>query len=142
MDSFPAPRGLVPLANLDNDRIYLVTETGLVQCLHDADLPDPIYYGADRPAEKKEETHKPAAHKPAEHKPTPPKTPGDEKPRPPRKTKPKKEKECRRRSGRRRPASQRRTATRQRRRWSGRCERARPLRRGWEVVLTALRVFR
>ncbi len=94
MDSFPAPRGLVPLANTDNDRIYLITETGLVQSLHDADLPDPIYHNADRPAEKKEEAHKPAAHKPAAHKPTPPKDAGDEKPRPPRKTKPKKEKDA------------------------------------------------
>jgi hypothetical protein len=91
MDSFPAPRGLVPLANTDNDRIYLVAETGLVQSLHDADLPEPIYHNADRPVEKKEEAHKPAAHKPAEHKPAEHKPPAEPKPRPERKTKPKKD---------------------------------------------------
>ncbi len=94
MDSFPAPRPLVPLANTDNDRIYLITETGLVQCLHDADLPDPIYHNANLPAAKKpkEETHKPAAHKPTEHKPVQhkepkePKEPKARKPKPSRKT--------------------------------------------------------
>ncbi len=82
MDSFPAPRGLVPLANIDNDRIYLVTETGLVQCLHDADLPEPLYQNADRPIEKpKEEAHKPVAHKPAEHKPAEHKPPAEPRPK-------------------------------------------------------------
>jgi outer membrane protein assembly factor BamB len=93
MDGLPAPRDLVPLANTDNDRIYLITETGLVQCLHDADLPDPIYHNADRPAAEKpkEEAHKPTAHKPSEHKPVEHKPPAEPKPRPERKTKPKKD---------------------------------------------------
>jgi hypothetical protein len=92
MDSFPAPRPLVPLANTDNDRIYLVTESGLVQCLHDASLPEPIYYNADRPAAEKpkEQTHKPAAHKPAEHKPAEHKEPKEPREPKPRKPKPSK----------------------------------------------------
>ena len=92
LDSFPAPRGLIPLANIDNDRIYLVSEGGLVQCLHDADLSEPIYHNADRPVvEKKEEAHKPVAHKPTEHKATEHKPPAEPKPRPERKAKPKKD---------------------------------------------------
>ena len=89
MDNFPAPRSLVPLANTDNDRLYLVSQSGLVQCLHETDLTEPIYHDADRPAvvEKKADEHKPVAHKPTEHKaPAEP-----SKPRPERKAKPTKD---------------------------------------------------
>jgi cell division septation protein DedD len=101
MDSFPAPRPLVPLANTDNDRIYLITETGLVQCLHDADLPDPIYHNADRPAAEKpkEETHKPAAHKPTEHKPTEHKSVEHKEPKEPKEPKARKPKPSKKDAG-------------------------------------------
>ena len=80
LDSFAIPNTLVPLANDDTDRIYLVSETGLVQCLHEIELGEPIHHAADRPqveqaakddvpSHAKAEKKPPAEHKAAEHKP-------------------------------------------------------------------------
>ena len=45
---------------VDTDRIYLTSQTGLVQCLHEAELVEPIHHGRQSPAKP----DKPPAAKP------------------------------------------------------------------------------
>ncbi|MEN6450309.1 MAG: PQQ-binding-like beta-propeller repeat protein [Thermoguttaceae bacterium] len=64
--------GISPaLANTDTDRIYLVSDGGLIQCLHEAELAQPLFHGqvrkeaakaepAVKPAKKKKESVAPA----------------------------------------------------------------------------------
>ncbi len=47
------PRGAtLPVINLSSDRIFLASPTGLIQCLHEVDRPDPIYYLQEQAAEE------------------------------------------------------------------------------------------
>lgn len=40
--SWPAAGGLTPVVNTENDRLYFVSETGLIQCLHEQGLDQPL----------------------------------------------------------------------------------------------------
>ena len=97
LDAIPGAALPIRLMNTETDRLYLATDTGLIQCLHEIELAEPIQHGQARkpqpkkPAVKqetltqaeKEEAEKPAgeanpfgANKPAvKRKPSPPKTP-------------------------------------------------------------------
>jgi outer membrane protein assembly factor BamB len=44
LDSMPLPIGTKKLINYRSDRIYLTTETGLIQCLHEVELKKPLLY--------------------------------------------------------------------------------------------------
>lgn len=91
------PTELLPqkLLNTETDRLYLATDRGLVQCLHEIEQSQPLVHDQDRKLKKKEEAEKPpAARKPKaepdqDHprpKPTPkPKAPAGEKPAKPAK---------------------------------------------------------
>ena len=87
----PAPRWTscppnccrMKLLNTQTDRLYLATDSGLVQCLHEIEQSQPILHGEDRKAKKEEEAEKPpAARKPKAE-------PGQEQPRPKATPKPK-----------------------------------------------------
>ena len=43
----------LPIINHVSDRIYLVTDDGLVQCLHDTQIRTPIFHRAANPSGKK-----------------------------------------------------------------------------------------
>ena len=60
VDAFRAEAFPVKLINSETDRIYLATETGLIQCLHELELPQPIRHG-QRPAAQPKDAEKPAA---------------------------------------------------------------------------------
>ncbi len=79
----------IKLFNSQTDRLYLVTDTGLVQCLHEIEQTKPILHGEDRKLQPVEEPEKHAVKKPkgggehAEPKPRPtpkPKAPPGDKP--------------------------------------------------------------
>lgn len=60
----------IKLFNRENDRVYLLTPTGLVQCLHEVGLKEPAWHGAQAvsASEESDDTAKsdePAAKKPA-----------------------------------------------------------------------------
>ena len=73
----------VKLLNSQTDRLYLATDTGLVQCLHEIEQARPILHGEDRKAKPVEEPEKPvlgarkpkADHSGDEEKPKPKATP-------------------------------------------------------------------
>ncbi len=67
LDILPTELSAVKLANTETDRIYLATDTGLVQCLHEIELSQPIPYAESRKPAKEEEPKKPklGAKKPA-----------------------------------------------------------------------------
>jgi hypothetical protein len=44
LDVMPAVSMPIKLTNLDTDRIYLATGSGLIQCLHESELSDPIVH--------------------------------------------------------------------------------------------------
>ncbi len=54
------PTELLPikLLNTETDRLYLATDTGLVQCLHEIEQVKPILHGEDRKVKKVEEPEK------------------------------------------------------------------------------------
>ena len=72
----------IKLLNPQTDRLYLATDTGLIQCLHEIERVKPLLHGEDRklkPIEEPEKPH-PGAKKPksgesAEPKPKPKPTP-------------------------------------------------------------------
>ncbi len=90
------PTELLPqkLLNTETDRLYLATDRGLVQCLHEIEQSQPLVHDQDRKLKKKEEeAEKPPARKARaepdqDHprpKPTPkPKAPAGEKPAKPK----------------------------------------------------------
>ena len=45
LDSIPTTALPIKLINSETDRLYLATETGLVQCLHELELSEPIRHG-------------------------------------------------------------------------------------------------
>ncbi len=71
----------VRLANMETDRIYLATETGLVQCLHESQLVEPQYHNlAVQAAPVEQEGMQPpppGPAQPAEPQPGPGPQPGD-----------------------------------------------------------------
>lgn len=44
--SWPAGGELQPVTNTQTDRLYFVSESGLIQCFHEANLAEPVYHGA------------------------------------------------------------------------------------------------
>jgi hypothetical protein len=64
LDSFPIPGLPIRVANDQTDRIYLVSETGLVQCLREVEAVKPLVYATMR-----EEAVKPVAKPAAKAKP-------------------------------------------------------------------------
>ncbi len=48
LDTFDAVSLPIKLINSDTDRLYLATETGLIQCLHELEHSEPIRHGAAR----------------------------------------------------------------------------------------------
>jgi outer membrane protein assembly factor BamB len=98
LDTLPGIALPIKLTNTETDRLYLATDTGLIQCLHEIELVKPIHHGESRkqppkkPAAKQETltkagkekpsaeknpfaVKKPAGHAVAPRKPTTPKTP-------------------------------------------------------------------
>ena len=58
MDVLPTELLPIKLLNSETDRLYLATDTGLVQCLHEIEQVKPILYGEDRKPKKVEEPEK------------------------------------------------------------------------------------
>lgn len=48
LDTLPAPDLPIKLINSDTDRLYLATESGLIQCLHELEHPEPLRHGEAR----------------------------------------------------------------------------------------------
>jgi outer membrane protein assembly factor BamB len=48
LDSLPTEDVPIKLFNTDTDRIYLADSVGLIQCLHEVELPQPLVHGKDR----------------------------------------------------------------------------------------------
>jgi outer membrane protein assembly factor BamB len=66
LDSVAVENVSMKLANSDTDRIYLISDGGLIQCLHEVELNEPLIHGKDRKdAAKAEAEAKPAV---TEHK--------------------------------------------------------------------------
>lgn len=66
--SWPASGELTPVTNTQTDRLYFVSETGLIQCFREADLAEPVYHDgvpieAEAPAKAAEDA--PAGDQPA-----------------------------------------------------------------------------
>jgi len=73
LDTIRADGLPIHLMNLQTDRIYLASRTGLVQCLHEIEQEKPIQHRAKPvPAAAAPATGKPAAKKPAAEKPKQP----------------------------------------------------------------------
>jgi hypothetical protein len=74
LDSLPAIDLPIKLANADTDRLYLATETGLIQCLHEVEQAKPLLHNQrEEPAAGEEKTaaegkrgKKPASKEPTE----------------------------------------------------------------------------
>ncbi|MGO8691825.1 MAG: PQQ-binding-like beta-propeller repeat protein, partial [Thermoguttaceae bacterium] len=67
------------LLNVQTDRLYLATDTGLVQCLHEIEQTRPILHGEDRKVKREEEAAKPL---PSVKKPKSEPAEGEPKPKP------------------------------------------------------------
>jgi len=52
LDAMPLPAGTKKLINYQNDRIYLTTDTGMIQCLHEVQLKKPLLYEPPEEAAK------------------------------------------------------------------------------------------
>ncbi len=74
LDSIPAPGLDLKLVNMQTDRIYLATGTGLVQCLHEAELSEPIQH-LEFPEEPAAQEKPPAEPKAKQQAPPAPKSP-------------------------------------------------------------------
>jgi outer membrane protein assembly factor BamB len=95
LDTIPTERISSILANYDTDRIYLISDGGMVQCLHEIEQTEPFMHNKERkdaakaglkpPEPKKEVTEE----KPKEH--AAPKAPAAPRERPAAKERPKKE---------------------------------------------------
>lgn len=48
LDTIPATALTIKLINSETDRLYLATDTGLIQCLHEVELSEPIRHAAAR----------------------------------------------------------------------------------------------
>ena len=61
VDSLPLDPRFLTYHNVHNDRIYLFTPSGLIQCLHERALPEPIVYLPPKPKPAETQPTKPAA---------------------------------------------------------------------------------
>lgn len=100
LDTIPAVGQSLRLRNDESDRIYLASATGLIQCLHEVELEDPIFHAAARRAqgksavqqegmagdEKTEPNAKPVPHTPTAKAPAVPAAPKKTRPATPKKT--------------------------------------------------------
>jgi hypothetical protein len=59
IDVLPTEMLPIKVTNAQTDRLYLGTDTGLLQCLHEAEQTQPILYGESRKPPKEEENEKP-----------------------------------------------------------------------------------
>ena len=79
LDSIPTAGISTVLANPDTDRIYLVSNSGLIQCLREAEQTEPFLHNAERKAAAKAGLTPPPKKEVKEEKPkkehAPPKTP-------------------------------------------------------------------
>jgi outer membrane protein assembly factor BamB len=75
LDAIPAVDASIRLLNSDTDRIYLGSEGGLIQCLHEIEQTKPLVHDKDRKDAAKAE-----AKRQVEEKPATPKLPEVEKP--------------------------------------------------------------
>jgi hypothetical protein len=55
LDTIAAEHLPIKLINSDTDRLYLATRTGLIQCLHEQELSDPILHGEARKKKAEED---------------------------------------------------------------------------------------
>lgn len=81
LDAIAAEHLPIKLANSDTDRLYLATDTGLIQCLHELELSEPIRHGEAR--KQKAEPKLPAVEQEGiegEPPPAQPEAPGQEPP--------------------------------------------------------------
>ncbi|QDT67255.1 Serine/threonine-protein kinase AfsK [Planctomycetes bacterium MalM25] len=66
--SWPAGGALRPVTNTQTDRLFFVSESGLIQCFHESALTEPVYHGDDpaqaEPADAPAEEGEPAADTP------------------------------------------------------------------------------
>jgi hypothetical protein len=60
-DYMPISRDLKPLANSATDRMYFYTDRGLIQCLHESQLDQPVVYAPPNAPGKKPSAAKPKA---------------------------------------------------------------------------------
>ena len=60
LDILPTEMSPIKLMNTQTDRLYLATDTGLVQCLHEIDLGKPILYGEDASPSRKKSRRNPS----------------------------------------------------------------------------------
>jgi outer membrane protein assembly factor BamB len=92
LDAMPTENVSMKLTNADTDRIYLISDRGLIQCLHEIGQTEPLEHGKDRKeaAKKARQTveGKPAEKKIDEGRPPPKKEPAASKQPAPRKEKP------------------------------------------------------
>ncbi len=77
IDSIAMPEGILPVDNVQSDRIYLSSDAGLIQCLHEMALAEPQRYALPKPVEKK-----PAEEAAPKPKPTPKPADDADKPKP------------------------------------------------------------
>jgi hypothetical protein len=64
LDNMPLPNSSIAVANDETDRIYVASESGLVQCLREVEAVKPLLHREAREqAEKEKEVEKPAAAK-------------------------------------------------------------------------------
>jgi outer membrane protein assembly factor BamB len=80
LDAIPTETVTTKMANTDTDRIYLVSDGGLVQCLREVEQIEPIMHGKERKEAAKTETQPPVEKKEKSPKkehaaPKPPTTP-------------------------------------------------------------------
>jgi hypothetical protein len=78
----------VKLLNPQTDRLYLATDTGLIQCLHEIEQVKPILHGEDRKLKPVEEPEKPVVKKAKSGEPSEPKPKATPKPKAPAGDKP------------------------------------------------------
>ncbi len=72
LDMLPVGHLPIKLLNSDTDRLYLGTDTGLIQCLHERELVEPLHHGRTRqekPAEKPPDGQQKGAEEPASDQP-------------------------------------------------------------------------
>ncbi len=100
LDTIAAEDSPVKLANCDTDRIYLIGHGGLIQCLHEMELDEPIYHGDKerRYAAKTEADAKPVFEKKKEEEKPKPEH-HEAKPSEPKKATPKREAAPKRKAG-------------------------------------------
>ncbi len=86
--------GQILLTNTENDRIYMATPSGLVQCLHEIELAQPVEHGAARkPKQQRPAIIQQEAFPKTEEKEQPAQPPEEKQPVPKAKAKPKAEPE-------------------------------------------------